>query len=74
MVDALKHLLYKPSSAEDLLHVYTVVHPKMELGNPFSEGNHYLRLRRPDQPQTILVTGNMDKDFFLDEFVWVSGS
>ena len=55
-------------------HVYTVVRPKREPDNPLYEGNHYLRLRRPDQPQTRLVTGNPDKDLFLDEFVWVSGS
>ncbi|GFZ16840.1 ARF-GAP domain 1 [Actinidia rufa] len=47
------------------------VRPK-ELGNPFYEGNHYLRLRNPNQPQTRLVIDSPDKDLFLDDFVWVS--
>ncbi|GFS36489.1 hypothetical protein Acr_00g0046260 [Actinidia rufa] len=67
-------ILDKPFSAEDLLHVYTVVQPKKEPCNPFYEGNHYLCLRKPDQPQTRLVTSNPNKDLFLDEFVWVSGA
>ncbi|GFY82979.1 hypothetical protein Acr_02g0012190 [Actinidia rufa] len=52
----------------------SIVWPKNVLGNPFYEGNHYLCLRKPNQPQTRLVTGNPDKDMFLDEFFWVSGS
>ena len=57
-----------------VVHVYTVVLPKKEPGNSFYEGNHYLHLKNPNQPQTRLVDGNPDKDLFLDEFVWVSGS
>ena len=66
-------LMEKPFGAEDLLHVYIVVWPKSESGNPLSPGN-YLRLRRHNQPQTRLVTSYLDKDLFLDEFVWVSGN
>ena len=50
-VDTLMQILDKPFSAEDLLHVYIVVRPKKEPDNPFYEDNHYLRLRKPDQPQ-----------------------
>ncbi|GFS36785.1 hypothetical protein Acr_00g0048030 [Actinidia rufa] len=50
-VDTLMCLLDKPFSAKDLLHVYTVVRLKRELGNPFYTGNHYLCLRNPNQPQ-----------------------
>ena len=38
-----------------------------------TQGNHYLRLRNPNQPQTRLVDSNLDKDLFLDEFIWVLG-
>ncbi|GFZ15602.1 hypothetical protein Acr_25g0000110 [Actinidia rufa] len=37
------------------------------------EGNHYLRLRKPNQPQTRLVTDSPDKDQYLNDFIWVSG-
>ncbi|GFS40390.1 hypothetical protein Acr_00g0068260 [Actinidia rufa] len=49
-VDTLIRLMEKPFSAEDLLHICIVVLPK-ESGNPFYEGNHYLCLRNPNQPQ-----------------------
>lgn len=67
------HILDKTFSAEDLFNVYTMVRPKRESGNPLYTGNHYLRLRNPNQPQTRLVDDNLDKDLFLDEFIWVSG-
>ena len=67
-------LMELPFSAEDLLHIYTIVQLKRKSGNPFYEGNHYLRLRNLNQPQTRLMTGNTDKDLFLDEFVWVLGA
>ena len=51
-MDTLMQIVDKPFSAKDLLHVYTVVWPKKESGNSFYEGNHFLPLRRPDQPQT----------------------
>ncbi|GFZ19131.1 hypothetical protein Acr_27g0008700 [Actinidia rufa] len=73
-VDTLMQILDKPFNDKDLLHVYTIVRPKKEPSNPFYEGNHYLRLRKPDQPQMRLVIGNPYKDLFLDEFVWVSGT
>ena len=72
-VDTLMQILDKSFSAKDFLHVYTVVRPKNVPSNPFYEGNYYLRLRKPVQPQTRLVTGNPDNDLFLDEFVWVLG-
>ena len=59
----------KPFNAEDLLHIYNMVWPKKESGIPFYEGNHYLRLRNPNQSQARFVTGNLDKDLFLDKFV-----
>ena len=62
-VDMLQ-ILDNPFDVEDPLHVYIVVRPKRELGNPFYEGNHYLRLRNPNQPQTRLVDGNPNKDLF----------
>ena len=68
VVHTLMQILHKPFSAEELLHVYTMVRPK-EPSNPLYEGNHYLHLRKLDQPQTRLVTDNLDKDLFLDEFV-----
>ncbi|GFS30012.1 hypothetical protein Acr_00g0009680 [Actinidia rufa] len=37
------------------------------------EGNHYLRLRKPNQPQTRLVTDSPNKDQYLNDFIWVSG-
>ncbi|GFS36149.1 hypothetical protein Acr_00g0044370 [Actinidia rufa] len=37
------------------------------------EGNHYLRLRKPNQPQARLVTDSPDKDQYLNNFIWVSG-
>ena len=73
-VDMLMQILHKPFNAEDLLHVYTVVWLKREPTNLLYEGNHYLCLRRPDQPQTRLIIENPNKGLFLDEFVWVSGS
>ena len=69
VVDTLMNILDKPFSAFDLFHIYTVVRPNKELGNPFYGGNHYLRLRVPSQPQMRLVTGNPDKELFLDKFV-----
>ena len=36
------------------------------------EANHYLRLRKPNQPQTGLVADSPDKDMYLNDFVWVS--
>ena len=74
VVNTLMHQMELPFSAEDLLHVYTVVRPKREPHSPLPQGNHYLRLRHPNQPQTRLDTSNLDKDLFVDEFVWVSGN
>ncbi|GFZ09225.1 sorting nexin 1 [Actinidia rufa] len=72
-VDTLMRQLELPFSASDLLHVYTVVHPKREPGTPFLKGNHYLHFRNPRHPQTRLVTNNPDKSLFLNEFAWVFG-
>ena len=69
IVDTLMQILNKPFNAEDLLHIYNVVRPKRESGNPFFEGNHYLLLRNPNQPQMRLVDGNLNTDLFLNEFV-----
>ena len=63
MVDTLMNILDKPFSASNLFHIYTVVWPKKELGNPFYSGNYYLCLRDPSQPQTRLVTRSPDKGY-----------
>ncbi|GFS32081.1 hypothetical protein Acr_00g0020710 [Actinidia rufa] len=59
-------------TTEDLLHVYCVVKPRKNLETQMLEGNHYLRLRKPNQPQTRLVTDSPDKDQYLNDFIWVS--
>ncbi|GFZ15722.1 hypothetical protein Acr_25g0001310 [Actinidia rufa] len=43
-VDTLMNILDKPFSASDMFHIYTVVWPKKESGNPLYNGNHYLRM------------------------------
>ena len=48
-VDTLINILDKPFSASNLFHIYTVVWPKKESVNPLYSGNHYLRLRDPNQ-------------------------
>ena len=58
VVDTLMCLMDKLFNVEDLLHVYIVVRAKMELGNPFYTGNHYLHLKNPNQPQKRLVIIN----------------
>ncbi|GFY95164.1 hypothetical protein Acr_10g0005490 [Actinidia rufa] len=60
-------------TAEDLFHVYCVVKPRKNPETQMLEGNHYLRLRKPNQPQTRLVTDSPDKDQYLNDFIWVSG-
>ena len=60
-------------TAEDLLHVYCLVKPRRNPETQVLEGNHYLRLRQPNQPQTRLVTDSPDKDQYLNDFIWVSG-
>ncbi|GFY85505.1 hypothetical protein Acr_04g0002430 [Actinidia rufa] len=60
-------------TAEDLFHVYCVVKPRRTPVTQMLEGNHYLRLRKPNQPQTRLVTDSLDKDQYLNDFIWVSG-
>ncbi|GFS42013.1 hypothetical protein Acr_00g0077680 [Actinidia rufa] len=73
-VDTLVNILDKPFSASDLFHICTIVRPKKEPGNPFYSGNHCLCLRDPNRPQKRLVTNSPDKDLFIDELFWVSGS
>ncbi|GFZ02259.1 insulinase (Peptidase family M16) protein [Actinidia rufa] len=60
-------------TAEDLFHVYCVVKPRRNPKTQMLEGNHYFRLRKPNQPQTRLVTDSPDKDQYLNDFIWVSG-
>ncbi|GFZ17278.1 hypothetical protein Acr_26g0005480 [Actinidia rufa] len=60
-------------TAEDLFHVYCLVKPRKNPETQMLEGNHYLRLRKPNQPQTRLVTDSPDKDQYLSDFIWVSG-
>ncbi|GFZ21761.1 hypothetical protein Acr_29g0009230 [Actinidia rufa] len=59
--------------AEDLFHVYCVVKPRKNPKTQMLEGNHYLRLRKPNQPHTRLVTDSLNKDQYLNDFIWVSG-
>ena len=59
--------------AEDLLHIYCIVQVKRNPETNLYEGNHYLHLRKPNQPQTRLVKDCLDKDPYLNDFVWVSG-
>ena len=72
-VETLMSQVELPFSSSDLLHVYTVMHPKTELGTPFFKVNNYLCLKNPHHPQTKLVTDNENKDLFLNKFVWVYG-
>ncbi|GFS35057.1 hypothetical protein Acr_00g0037560 [Actinidia rufa] len=60
-------------TTEDLFHVYCVVKPRKNPDTQMLEGNHYLRLRKPNQPQTRLVTDSPDKGQYLSDFIWVSG-
>ncbi|GFZ19654.1 hypothetical protein Acr_28g0003590 [Actinidia rufa] len=60
-------------TVEDLFHVYCVVKPRKNPETQMLEGNHYLRLRKPNQPQTRLVTDSPDKDQYLNDFIWISG-
>ncbi|GFS38826.1 hypothetical protein Acr_00g0059660 [Actinidia rufa] len=55
-------------SAKDLLPIYIVVQPRMESDTPFLAANYFLHLKDPHLQQTRLVTNDLDKDLFLDEF------
>ncbi|GFZ12041.1 hypothetical protein Acr_23g0004260 [Actinidia rufa] len=61
-------ILDKFFSAEDLLHVYTVVRPNNVPSNPFYEGNHYLRLRNPVQPKMSADNCSVAYVAFNDRF------
>ncbi|PSS33112.1 Stress response protein [Actinidia chinensis var. chinensis] len=51
----------------DLLHVNCIVQPRRDPQIHVYTSNHYLRLWKPHQPQTRLVTNAPDKDFNLIE-------
>jgi len=72
-VEALMRREHLEFTADDLLHVYCLVKPRRNPETLVLEGNHYLRLRQPNQPQTRLVTDSPDKDQYLNDFIWVSG-
>ncbi|GFS40462.1 hypothetical protein Acr_00g0068690 [Actinidia rufa] len=55
-VEALMHREGLEFTAEDLFHVYCVVKPRKNPETQMLEGNHYLRLRKPNQPQTRQLT------------------
>ncbi|GFS35165.1 hypothetical protein Acr_00g0038170 [Actinidia rufa] len=55
VVDALMQRERLEFTAEDLLHIYCVVRPRKDFETHMFKGNHYLRLRKPSQPQTRLV-------------------
>ncbi|GFY95034.1 hypothetical protein Acr_10g0004190 [Actinidia rufa] len=63
--------LFNPEGGDGALSPY--LHAAKEPDTPYLKGNHYLYLKNPCQPQTRLVTDNLDKDLFIDEFVWVLG-
>ncbi|GFY93007.1 hypothetical protein Acr_08g0014030 [Actinidia rufa] len=71
-MDALMQRKDLEFTTENLLHVYYVVKPRKNLKTQMLEGNHYLRLRKPNQPQTRLVMDSPDKDQYLNDFVWIS--
>ena len=68
-VDVLMKWDGKEFTVEDLLHVYCVVRPRKDLETQMYTGNHYMWLRKPNLPQTRLVTDSPNKDLYLDEFV-----
>ncbi|GFZ01164.1 hypothetical protein Acr_14g0007990 [Actinidia rufa] len=70
-VDTLMRRKELEFSVYDLIHLYTVVRPKKELGTYLFTGNHYLRLRNNQMPWMRLVIVP-NKDLYLDDFVWVS--
>ena len=72
-VDALMKRKGKEFTIEDLLHVYCIVRPRKNLETLIYEGNHYLHLQKPNQPQTRLVMNSPNKDLYLNFFVWVFG-
>ncbi|GFY90941.1 hypothetical protein Acr_07g0011370 [Actinidia rufa] len=72
-VDALMQREELEFTAEDLLYVYCVVKPRKNSGTQMLEGNHYLHLRKPNQPHTRLVTDSLDKDQYLNDFIWILG-
>ncbi|GFY92441.1 hypothetical protein Acr_08g0008370 [Actinidia rufa] len=65
VVDTLMYQMKLSFNVEDLLHIYTLVRPKRELGTPFLKGNHYLCLRNPRQPQMRLgaMVSSHSRDF-----------
>ena len=56
----------------DLLHIYTVVLPQKEPNTNLFPGNHNLQLWTNQHPWTRMITDILDKDLYLDDFVWVS--
>ncbi|GFZ05321.1 hypothetical protein Acr_17g0008930 [Actinidia rufa] len=64
-VDTLMDIIDKSFSALDLFHKYKVVRQKKEMGNPFYNGNHYLRLRDPSHPQTRHNESLPDSEYFF---------
>ena len=71
VVDTLMHREGLGLNASDLLHMYCIVHLRRDPTSRMYTGNHYLRLGKPHQPQTKLVTDAPDKDMYLNEFIWV---
>ena len=63
----------KELTSKNLLHVYYIVRPRRNPQPHMYEGNHYLRLRNPNQPQKRLVMDSPNKDLYLNDFVWLSG-
>ena len=68
-IDALMRREEKEFTTEGLFHVYCIVWPRRNLEIHMYKGNHYLYLRKCNQPQTRLVTDSPDKDLYLNDFV-----
>ncbi|GFS41187.1 hypothetical protein Acr_00g0072900 [Actinidia rufa] len=67
LVDTLLRQRDLPFSASDLLHVYTVVQPKRDPNTNLLKGNHYLRLRNPQQPHMRLGHALLRRSFTYKE-------
>ena len=74
VVDILMRREEKELTTKDLFHVYCIVRTRRNFETHMYEGNHYLRLRKHNQPQMRLVLDSSNKDLYLNDFVWVSNS
>ncbi|GFZ17115.1 hypothetical protein Acr_26g0003850 [Actinidia rufa] len=69
-VDTLMQRERQEFTVEDLFHVYCVVRYRKNPETHMFEGSHYLHIWKPNQPQMRLVTDYLDKDLYLNDFIW----